>query len=261
MKNVLVVITAASLLLFSWPAWSASTKEEVLALKVQFEAMQKDLNEIKNLVKESAQAPTKRIPVKPIESHFKKQVVDVGGLPYQGKADAPVTMLEFSDYQCPYCASFARKVMPTLKKEYIDTGKLKYVLREFPAEKIHANAMNASMAALCAGDQDKYWEMHTLMFENQGQLGVEYLKKFGETIGLDKDSFNECLDSKKYLDQISEGFASSRKKFGISVTPTLILGLTDQDNPDKANMSVFLRGERVLYPMKREIDKLLEAAK
>jgi protein-disulfide isomerase len=256
MKNIITVIIAASLLLFSLSAWTASTKEEVKALKVQVDAVQKDLAEIKKLVKERARAPAKRV-----ETPFKKQVVNVEGLPFQGKADATVTMLEFSDYQCPYCASFNRKVIPTLVKEYVDTGKLKYVIHEYPAEKIHPHATNASMAALCAGDQDKYWEMHNLMFENQGQLGIEYLKDYAETIGLDTASFNECLDSKKYLKQITDGIASSKKRFGVRVTPSLMLGLTDQDDPDKVNMSLFLIGERVIVPMQREIDKLLDAAK
>jgi protein-disulfide isomerase len=255
MKNIFIVIIAASSLLFTLSAWSASTKEEVKALQVQVETMQKDLAEIKKLLKEGARAPAKRA-----ETPFKPQIVSVGASPYQGKANATITLIEYSDYQCPYCARHYRDSMPTLVEEYIDTGKLKYVMRENPLMSIHPNAMNASMAALCANDQGKYWEMHNIMFDNQRELSVDNLKVYAGDIGLDTAGFNDCLDSKKYRKQVNGDLASGAK-LGVRGTPAFALGLTDKDDPDKANMTVLLKGARPLASFKQELEKLLESAK
>ena len=255
MKKPLLACMAISLLFVSFSSWSDSTKQEIQALSAQVAAMQKDLAEIKTLIKEIKTAPAPRA-AKPA---FKEQIISIGSSPYKGKVDATVTLVEFSDYQCPFCARNYRDVMPTLVKEYVDTGKLKFVMRENPIPALHRNAMNASLAALCAGDQGKYWEMHNLLFDNQRELGVDNLKAFAGTIGLDTATFNECLDSEKYKEQINADIQSG-KKLGISGTPGFVLGLTDPDDPDKALMSVFIKGAQSLDNFKAAIDELLESA-
>ena len=226
MKKLLLAFIAISMLFVSVSGWSASTKEEIQALSVQVEEMQKDLAEIKKLLKEGARAPARAA-----APAFKEQVVSAGSAPFKGKVDATVTLMEFSDYQCPFCARNYRDVMPTLETEYIDTGKLKFVMREKPIPSLHKNAMNASMAALCAGDQDKYWEMHNMLFDNQRELGVENLKSFAGESGLDTEAFNECLDEGKHKQQISADIQLAGK-LGISGTPGFVIGLTDPKDPD-----------------------------
>lgn len=246
----------AGFLLFSSSAWSASTKQEIQELSTQVEEMQKDLVEIKELLKDIKKAPAAR----PAAPAFKEQVVNFGRSPYKGNADATVTLMEFSDYQCPFCARHNRDVMPTLQKEYIDTGKLKFVMREKPLPTLHKNAIGASQAALCAGDQDKYWDMHDIMFENQRQLGVDNLKVLAGNIGLDAATFNECLDSKKYEKHVKSDMALGAK-LGSTGTPAFVLGLTDPNDPNKAKMSVFIKGARPLDSFKEAIDDLLKSAK
>jgi protein-disulfide isomerase len=255
-KKALIIFVSASFLLVSASAWAASTKQEIQELSAQVEEMQKDLAEIKNLLKEIKSAPAPRAAA--AAPAFKEQVISIGDSPYKGKADATVTLVEFSDYQCPFCARNYREVMPTLEKEYIDTGKLKFVMRENPIPSLHRNANNASMAALCAGDQDKYWEMHNLLFDNQRELDVDNLKAFAGTIGLDTGVFNECLDSKKYEERLAADIASGAK-LGVRGTPGFVLGLTDPKDPDKATMSVFIKGARPIGDFKREIDALLKS--
>jgi protein-disulfide isomerase len=255
MKNFTRMLMVLCLLLFSISAWSASTKEEIQALSAQVEAMQKDLAEIKTLIKEIKAAPAPRA----AGPAFKEQVVSIGSSPVKGQTNATVTLMEFSDYQCPFCARHYRDVMPTLTTEYIDTGKVKFVMREKPIPSLHRNAMNASMAALCAGDQGKYWEMHNLLFDNQRELGDENLKAFAGTIGIDTSQFNECLDGKKYQKQISEDIRLS-DKLGMSGTPGFIVGLTDPKDPDKALMSEYIKGAKSLDSFKAAIDELLESA-
>lgn len=255
MKKLFIILISTSLLLFSISAWSASTKQEVQKLSEQVEAMQKDLAEIKKMIKDIKAAPAPRA----AQPAFKEQVISIGPSPYKGKADATVTLVEFSDYQCPFCARNYRQVVPTLEKEYIDTGKLKFVMRENPIPSLHRNATNASLAALCANDQGKYWEMHNIMFDNQRELGADNLKAFAGELGLDTATFNECLDSKKHEKQIQSDIASGAK-LGVRGTPGFVLGLTDPKDPDKAKMSVFVKGAKSADHFKAVIEDLLKSA-
>jgi protein-disulfide isomerase len=254
MNKPLLAFISASMLLFSLSAWSDSTKEEVLQLRIQVTEIQKDLAEIKKLLEQGARAPA----AAPAAAGFRTQTISIGDSPFKGKVDAPITVVEYSDYQCPFCARSYRDVMPKLQEEYIDTGKLRFVMREYPLSSIHKNATNASMAALCADDQGKYWEMHDLLFENQKQLGVDNLKSFASTIGLDTASFNECLDSKKTSGQVQKDMASA-SKLGMGGTPGFFIGLTDLTDPDKVELSVYLKGAKPIDSFRASIDDLLES--
>jgi len=249
-KNTFVTFIAAGLLLFSLSAWSASTKEEIIELGAQIEEMQKDLAEIKILLKEGARAPRAAQPA------FKEQYISIGSSPVKGNADATVTLVEYSDYQCPYCARHYRAVMPILQKEYIDTGKLKFVMREYPLPALHKNASNAAQAALCSEAQGKYWEMHDLMFDNQKGLDVDGVKSFAATIGLDTAAFADCLDNKEMVPAVRKDLASGAK-LGMGGTPGFFLGLTDPDDPDKVNLSVQIKGAQSIDKFKASIDDLL----
>ncbi|MFC1797149.1 DsbA family protein [Pseudomonadota bacterium] len=252
MNKPLLALIFAGLLLFSLSAWSASTKEEIIELKAQVTEMQKDLAEIKKLLKEGARAPAAKA------AGFRPQTISIGDSPIKGKVDAPITVVEYSDYQCPFCARNYRDVLPKLQEEYIDTGKLRFVMREYPLSSIHRDATNASIAALCAGDQGKYWEMHDQMFENQKQLGVDNLKSFADTIGLDTTTFNECLDSKKTEGQVRKDMASAGK-LGMGGTPGFFIGLTDLSEPDKVELSVYLKGAKPIDAFRAAIDDLLDS--
>jgi protein-disulfide isomerase len=132
------------------------------------------------------------------------------------------------------------------------------VMRENPIPSLHRNAMNASLAALCAGDQDKYWEMHNMLFENQRELDVDNLKAFAGTIGLDTATFNECLDSKKYEKRINDEIAIGAK-LGVRGTPGFVVGLTDPKDSDKANMTAYIKGAQSLDNFKQAVDGLLKS--
>lgn len=145
---------------------------------------------------------------------------------FLGAEDAQIVIIEFSEYQCPFCSKMYQEIYPDLKKDFIDTGKVKYVYRDFPLT-IHPNAVNAAMAAECAGDQGQYFAMHDLLFENQTNWAKEDnpKKNFDEyavSIGLNAATFSECYESKKYADEITkdkeEGIA-----YGVQVTPTLFI--------------------------------------
>jgi protein-disulfide isomerase len=138
--------------------------------------------------------------------------------PVRGVESAPVTIVEFSDYQCPFCA----RVNPTLdqvRKAYGD--KVKIVFKDFPLPN-HPQAPKASEAAHCAGEQGKYWELHDLMFANQRALNVPELKQYASTLGLDAAKFTQCLDSGKHAGLVAAGMAQG-ERMGVNSTPTLYI--------------------------------------
>lgn len=99
-----------------------------------------------------------------------RKTVAVGNLPIKGNLNAPVTLVEYSDYQCPFCSRFYTDAEKSIIKEYVDTGKVKFYYRDYPLKQIHPGAQKAAEAVRCAGDQSKYWEFHDLVFENQSAL-------------------------------------------------------------------------------------------
>jgi protein-disulfide isomerase len=137
--------------------------------------------------------------------------------PSLGRASAPVTLIEFSDFQCPFC----QRVAPTLKKIRDTYGdKVRIVWKDFPLTQIHPQAFKAGEAAHCAGDQGKYWEYHDRLFANQQQLQPEDLKKHAAEIGLDAPAFSTCLDSSKYGERVRNGVAEGTR-LGVNSTPTI----------------------------------------
>jgi len=149
--------------------------------------------------------------------------------------------------------------MPTLLAEYVETGKLKYVMRESPIASIHPEATNASLAALCANNQGKYWEMHDQIFNNQADMNVDKFKTLATDIGLNSQEFDSCLDSKKYEPWVNADLKSA-SELGVRGTPGFVLGLTNPKDPDKADLKVYIKGAQPLDNFKQAIDELLAKA-
>ncbi|MCB1213845.1 MAG: thioredoxin domain-containing protein [Deltaproteobacteria bacterium] len=144
--------------------------------------------------------------------------VSVDDDPSRGSKDAPVTIIEFTDYQCPYCA----KVRPTLaqvRKEYGD--KIHYVLRDFPLS-FHKDAPKAAEAASCAGDQGKYWEYSELLWKNQKALQPNKLKEYAKQVGLDADKFGQCLDKNTYAGEVRKDMRDGSQA-GVTGTPAFFI--------------------------------------
>jgi protein-disulfide isomerase len=151
--------------------------------------------------------------------------VAVGQLPVLGEKDAKVTIVEFSDFQCPFCKALYDDTLGKLKEEYINTGKVKFAYRHYPLRDIHPNAQKAAEASECANDQDKFWEYHDTLFEKQAEwesLSPEEANtKFGEyasTLGLDTGSFSECLTSDKHAEKVDKDIEEGSEA-GVDATP------------------------------------------
>ncbi len=156
-------------------------------------------------------------PRQPVDVN-KVQDIPVGVSPVKGDKNAPVTIAEFSDFQCPYCA----KIQPTLKEVLKAYPKeVKLVFKQFPLS-FHAQARNAVKASLAAGEQGKFWEMHDLIFENYNNLTLEKFMEFAKRLGLDTGKFNSDFGSNKYENKIQEDMDLAQR-VGVRGTPTLFI--------------------------------------
>src|SRR3989344_5639955 len=139
----------------------------------------------------------------------------------RGDKDAPVTIVEWSDFECPFCARFFEQTLPSIEEEYIKTGKVKLIYRDFPLS-FHTNAQKAAEAAECAGEQGKYWEMHDLLFAQGVQGGVAGFKQYAKTLGLNTAKFDTCLDSGAMAGEVQKDMADGAA-VGIQGTPGFIV--------------------------------------
>ncbi|MBN1274896.1 DsbA family protein [Candidatus Woesearchaeota archaeon] len=137
--------------------------------------------------------------------------------PFIGAEEAPVTMVEFSDYQCGFCGRFHDQTLPLIKENFVDTGLVKFVYRD-----LALYAAEAAEAAQCAHDQGAFWEYHDLIFAESGSLGKDTFLKFAADLGLDVASFEECFDSGKYANEVVEDSADARNQ-GFSATPSFVI--------------------------------------
>jgi protein-disulfide isomerase len=149
-----------------------------------------------------------------------RQEISVDDDPYLGPEDAPVTIVEFSDYQCSYCARFHIETMDALLEAYPD--EVRFVYRDYPLLGSHPEAQKASEAAQCANDQGNFWEMHDLLFSNQGSLGSESYALFAEQLGLDMDAFSACLEDGKYEEEVLADLDDGLS-YGVTGTPTFFV--------------------------------------
>ncbi len=146
--------------------------------------------------------------------------IPVGDSPTKGKKDAAITIVEFSDYQCPFCARVEPLLNEALEKF---PDKVRLAFKQFPLTSIHADAMPASKAALAAGKQGKYWEMHDLLFANARALKPENLKAYAEQLGLDMAQWDKDFNSPEIQNQINEEMRQAREA-GVRGTPTIFVG-------------------------------------
>ncbi len=160
-------------------------------------------------------------------------IISIDDDPIIGNPDAPINIIEFSDFQCPFCARFNAETLPLLIEEYIDSGKVKLVYRDFPLHNIHPNAVPAAVAAECADEQDSFKMMHDLIFDRQSEWSnvsvdeaVALFSAYATTINLDQEEFDSCLFSGRYVEEIGNDLNDGRS-YGIDGTPGFLIGNDD----------------------------------
>lgn len=208
-------------------------------------AILKELRDIKMLLaNQQRQAILETLPPAPI---------DIANDPFKGSPNAKVAVVEFSEFQCPFCGRFNKDTLPQIVRDYIDTGKIRYVWRDLPLS-IHENAAKAAEAARCAGEQGKFWEMHDRLFANQQTIGAADLPKHAEALQLNAEQFKQCLDSGRYSPQIQKSIAYANS-IGVSGTPTFFFGVVQPNGSVKVSKK--LVGAKSYAEFKSALDSLL----
>ncbi len=177
------------------------------------------------------------------------------GSELKGMATAPAGMIVFSDFQCPYCARFAKGTLPQLEQKYVAQGRLLISYRHFPIDAIHPHAMNAAMAAYCAGRQDRFWAMHDRLFAG-GRLDKTSLVGHAAGLNLDADRFDQCLDGE------APGFVDKDLAEAIELrlpaSPAFVIGMNAGNG--RLRPTRIIVGERSLEVFEAAIASALEAA-
>ena len=149
--------------------------------------------------------------------------LDLIGVPYLGSKDAPVTMVEFTDYQCSYCRQFHTQTFPLFQQIFIDSGRVKFYSVDLPLTDIHPDAIRAAQAARCAGEQGKYWELRAAEQEHPEKLSLADIVATAAGLKLDTRQLRTCVESDKYLKAVNASIRLARG-IGAQGTPSFILG-------------------------------------
>lgn len=233
----------------------AALKREVEALKASQAKMQRDLQSIISLL-QSMQPKTPQAPDVP---GLVGSTVPLAGEPALGSASAKVTIVEVSDYHCPFCRRNVQQTFPQLDVEYIKTGKARYVFADYPIAQLHPDAAKSHEAAACAGDQGKFWELHNRLFAGSPLKDAAALASQAASVGLDVAAFNSCLSSGKHAAEIRDSVARF-EKLGIGGTPMTLIGLTPVSGAPMKIVS-YVYGAVPFSQYKTAIDGVLAQAK
>jgi protein-disulfide isomerase len=241
------------------PAARPQSSEEIKGIRRDIDSVRDSLKVIQNeleTIKKLIQALPAGAPSQP--PAFKETTMNLDGAPSMGQKTAKIILVEFSDYQCPFCQRHVQQTHPQLFTEYIATGKVKYVFRDFPLESIHPQAFKAAEAARCGGDQGKYFEMHDQLFTNQKALAPADLESHARAVGLDGAKFKACLDSGRHAEKIRADIAEGRR-VGVSGTPGFLVGFSES-NGSAMKAVRFISGAQPYASFKEAIDALLMVA-
>jgi protein-disulfide isomerase len=182
-------------------------------------------------------------------------VTDEGRI--RGRADAPITLLEYSDFTCGYCGKFFRETWPRLQAKYIETGKVRFVYRDYPRSD-QGIGVEAAVAARCAGAQGQYWPMHDRLFSERGRLDSGSFRSYAKVIGLDETAFAKCFDDREYLESIFRD-RQEANRWGFHGTPGFILMRT-AGGPTEKEPAVAIPGAVPFEDFAEEIDRMLATA-
>ena len=233
---------------------AADTTRDLAAMRAELAQMRADMEIVKGQLAQvirmlNQRAPQGRVASAPTAGPVR---TSVGEAPTLGRADAPVTIVEFSDYQCPFCQRFFATTLSTIRREYVDAGKVRYVFRDNPLDQLHPNARKAAEAAHCAGDQGKYWEMHDTLFTTKA-LTLAQLAEHAQSIGLDEAKFRECLTSGRHAARIDRSLAEGAAA-GVQGTPGFVIGKTKSGDVVEGTP---IRGAQSLETFRKIIDQML----
>ena len=249
------IFTAAALALLGQGLASPVMAEEgdlssrVETLQQGQDEIRKELAEIKKLLQQGARAAA------PSGPNVAGKIFNLGDNPAKGSSKAKVALIEFTDYQCPFCKRHKENTQPQIETEYVDSGKVRFVSLDMPLA-MHPLAPKAAEAAHCGGDQGQYWELRDQLFENQRTL--EPWNAHAEALGLDVAQYEECLNSGTYADAVKADIAEGSKA-GVTGTPSFVVAVIDEKDPSKAKGLTFIRGAQQFAAFQAALDEAIES--
>jgi protein-disulfide isomerase len=215
MRMLFHVAAAAALAMLPWQPLRA---QEGIT-RQQGEEILKELRQIRQLLEEQGKGAP--------QEQTAKIRLNLEGFAMLGSKTAPLTIVEFTDYQCPFCQRFHTTAFPELKKNYIDTGKVRFYSKDLPLD-MHANAFRAALAARCAAEQGQYWTLRDLMAANPDKLDLENIVKFGAQIKMDGPALRTCITSEKYKNAVQTDVMDAMK-VGATGTPSFVIGKSTEN--------------------------------
>jgi protein-disulfide isomerase len=183
-------------------------------------------------------------------------IIDLAGAQARGADDAVVTLVEFSDYECPYCIRHFQQTMPEIEKTYINTGKIRYVFRDFPVDQLHPEAIRAHESAHCAAEQQRFWDLHVRLFSAPGTHTAPLLEQRATEAGLNLEPFRTCLASGKTQTEIRASSALA-VELGASGTPAFFVGVRDRAT-NQMKVAQAISGAQSFSVFARVIDAVLK---
>ena len=242
MKTVFRLMMAALPLVSLSPLGAQTNPKEEGITREQANQILDELRQIRQLLEKQNK------PAGPPEPA--KAKLNMTGAEMLGSKNAPLTMVEFTDYQCPFCQRFHTTVFNELKKNYIDTGKVRFYSRDLPLDSMHPNAIRAAEAARCAAEQGQFWAIRDIMGSNPSKLDLDSLVADASSLKMDTTAFKSCVESEKYKQAIQTDVLEAMK-IGADGTPTFVIGKSTADGVD---------GEVVVGAMPFDVfDKKLKA--
>ena len=231
-------------------AQTADIRQEIDELKQGQRAIQKELEEIKSLLEKIAAQQARPSPSGPV---IKDVEFEIGNNPVKGSVTAGLMLVEFTDYECPFCGRYVRETFPQILNQYIEKGSIKYTVIDLPLP-MHSKAAKAAEASHCAEEQGKFWEIHELMMAKQESLGD--LSSYAADLNLDVQKYDECVNTGKYADAVNKGIALAQK-LGINAVPGFIIGRIDSSNPGKVTGISMIQGAMPFASFQAELDAAL----
>lgn len=193
----------------------AALQGEVQVLKTQQQQILASLDELKKLLRTRNEPPQIKVP----------ETMNVTGEPFMGESKASVAIIEYADFECPFCRRFEHDTFPKIRAAYIGTGKVKFIYRDLPLP-FHPHSMAAARATRCAADQGKLWEMHASLFSDPATLEPSDIDSRAAKLGVDTNKLNACMTSNRFVDVIQQSIADA-SGMQISGTPTFVIGTLD----------------------------------
>jgi protein-disulfide isomerase len=254
----LLVVAAVAVLPIAGDAQQNGAPDQALqkriaALEAGQQAILKELQEIKALLQaKPAAAPTPPAAVAVAPG----TLLSIENAPARGNAKAKVTLVEFSDFECPFCGRYVRETYAQIQHEYVDSGKVRYVFRNFPLENLHPQAFGAAVAGECARAQGKFWEMHDRMFANQRALTLPGLIRSAETLGLDSAAFQKCVASDTPKKKVRQDIADV-EALGANATPVFFFAVEEKGG--KVRILQQIVGAKSFAIFKTTLDTILSS--